>query len=138
MSEDQPYNPDADEYLAGLSRGVLLMQKCASCARTQFPPRVRCVHCGGESVEFAEVDGQGTIYAKTTNRRAPEAAFDHLVPYAVALVDLDVGVRVMTRADCPPEAVRTGGRVRVFADPAPIVLPGLLFAPASSTEDPSA
>jgi uncharacterized OB-fold protein len=138
MSLEVPYNPDADEYLAGLSRGVVLMQTCATCSQTQFPPRVRCVSCGSASVSFSEVDGQGTVYAKTTNRRAPEPAFDHLVPYSVALVDLDIGVRVMARADCAPPEVRTGGRVRVFADPKPILLPGLLFVPTPATEDGSA
>ena len=51
------------------------------------------------------------------------------LPYVVALVDLDAGVRVMARADGPPGDVATAMRVTVFPDPDPAVGPGLLFTP---------
>jgi uncharacterized OB-fold protein len=126
---DLPFNPDADAYRDGLGRGVILMQTCAGCGRMQFPARVRCMRCGSAAVELAEVDGAGAVYAKTVSRRAPEEAFSALVPYAVALVDLDVGVRVVARADVVPDEVHTGSRVLVYPDPEPPVLPGLLFRP---------
>jgi uncharacterized protein len=128
---DWPYNPDADPYRDGLARGVILMQTCGECGQVQFPSRVRCIHCGAAEVTWTEVDGAGTVYAKTVNRRPAEAAFAALVPYAVALVDLDVGVRVMARAGVAPEQVQTGGRVVVYPDPDPPVLPGLLFRPVA-------
>jgi uncharacterized OB-fold protein len=127
-----PYNPDAEAFFAGLANGAVLMQKCADCGRVQFPSRVRCLACGADAPELMPIDGAGTVYAKTVNRRAPEEAFAALVPYAVALIDLDVGVRVIARADCPPDQVHTGGRVEVFADPAPPLLPGLVFRPVSA------
>ena len=99
---------------------------CPECGHRQFPPRVRCLRCGGDAA-LAPVRTTGTIYARTVNRRAPEEAFASLVPYAVALIDLDAGVRVIARADYPADEVRTGDRVEVFADPAPPVHPGLLF-----------
>jgi hypothetical protein len=128
---DWPYNPDADPYREGLARGVILMQTCGECGGVQFPPRVRCLACGAAAVDWAEIDGAGTVYAKAVNRRPAEAAFAPLVPYAVALVDLDAGVRVMARAGVAPDQVRTGGRVVVYPDPEPPVLPGLLFRPVA-------
>jgi uncharacterized OB-fold protein len=92
---------------------------------------VRCLRCGAAEVEWSEVDGAGIVYAKTVNRRPAEEAFAALVPYAVALVDLDVGVRVMARAGVAADQVRTGGRVVVYPDPEPPVLPGLLFRPVA-------
>jgi hypothetical protein len=92
---------------------------------------VRCLACGATAVDWAEIDGAGTVYAKTINRRPAEEAFAPLVPYAVALVDLDAGVRVMARAGVAPEQVQTGGRVVVYPDPEPPVLPGLLFRPVA-------
>lgn len=134
MIEIEQYNPDADAYVEGLARGVIMMQKCTACTRVQFPPRVHCANCGTREIGFVQVDGRGTVYAKTTNRRAPEDAFKPLLPYVVALVDLAVGVRVMARADCAPEEVATGGSVRVYPDPKPVLLPGLLFVPADRDE----
>ena len=134
MDEDASYNPDAAPYFDGLRRGVLVVQSCSECSSAQFPPRAHCAACGGRSLTWEVVDGAGLVYAKTVNRRAPEKGFEPLLPYVVALVDLDAGVRVLARASCPPEEVATGMRVVVSADPAPVVLPGLVFAPARSDE----
>lgn len=43
--------------------------------------------------------GIGTIYSVTHVQRAPTDAFRALAPYAIALVDLDEGVRVMAHAN---------------------------------------
>jgi uncharacterized OB-fold protein len=130
MTEARAANsdPEAEIYFDGLSRGVILLQRCTGCDRLQFPPRVHCSRCGGRELSWKEVGGAGTVYAKTVNRRAPEPAFEKFLPYAVALVDLDAGVRVMARADCPAGDVVTAMRVNVFPDPDPVVGPGLLFA----------
>lgn len=131
MTESRVANsdPEAETYFEGLGRGVILLQHCTGCDRRQFPPRVHCSHCGGRELSWDEADGAGTVYAKTVNRRAPEPAFEKFLPYVVALVDLDAGVRVMARADGPPGDVVTAMRVTVFPDPDPAVGPGLLFAP---------
>jgi len=131
MPESRTANsdPEAEIYFEALGRGVILLQRCASCDRRQFPPRVHCIHCSGRELSWEEVGGAGTVYAKTVNRRAPEPAFEKFIPYVVALVDLDAGVRVMARADCPAGDVVTAMRVNVFPDPAPVVGPGLLFVP---------
>jgi uncharacterized OB-fold protein len=141
MTESRTANsdPEAETYFEGLDRGVILLQRCASCDRRQFPPRVHCGHCGGRELCWDEVDGAGTVYAKTVNRRAPEPAFEKFLPYVVALVDLDAGVRVMARADGPAGDVATAMRVAVFPDPDPAVGPGLLFTPepARLTPEPA-
>jgi uncharacterized OB-fold protein len=125
-------DPQAEIYYDGLSRGVILLQRCGDCNRLQYPPRLHCGRCGGRELSWDEVEGTGTVYAKTVNRRAPEPAFEKVLPYVVALVDLDARVRVMARADCPPGDVLTAMRVNVFPDPDPVVGPGLLFTPAPS------
>jgi uncharacterized OB-fold protein len=122
-------DPEAAAYFEGLGRGLIMVQRCGDCDRRQFPPRAHCSECGSRGLSWEEVQGSGTIYAKTVNRRAPEPAFEKLLPYAVALVDLDAGVRVMARGDCPHGDVATAMRVHVFPDPDPVLLPGLLFTP---------
>jgi uncharacterized protein len=133
MTDWDVRTPDAAPYFEGLSRGEVRVQRCLTCCVAQFPFRVHCSHCGGRSVQWETVDGAGTLYAKTINRRAPEKEFEPLVPYAVGLVDLDVGVRVLARAAFPFEQVVTGMRVRLLADPDPIVMPGLVFVPLEPT-----
>jgi uncharacterized OB-fold protein len=133
MTEDVQYNPDAVPYFEGLQRGVVMVQRCQACSAAQFPPRVHCIACGDCSLAWEIVDGAGTVYAKTVNRRAAEENFEPLLPYVVALIDLDIGVRVLARATCPPEGVTTGMRVTVAPDPAPPLAPGLVFSPVPQT-----
>jgi uncharacterized protein len=129
MDDQALFNPDGERYMEGLRDGVITLQSCSDCHEFQFPPRLHCTKCGSRRITWEVVDGAGTVYAKTINRRAPEEAFVSLLPYAVALVDLDVGVRVMARAVYPADQVLTGMRVVVSPDPKPVVLPGLVFAP---------
>jgi uncharacterized protein len=134
MAEDAVYNPDGAPYVDALGRGVVTVQRCSNCEATQFPPRVHCVACGRQSMRWEEIDGAGTVYAKTVNRRAPEKEFEPLVPYATALVDLDAGVRVLARASCPPDQVVTGMRVKMLPTFEPLGLPSLVFVPATGTD----
>lgn len=67
----------------------------------------------GELLEWRTVSGRGTIYSYSIVRRAPSQAFAD-VPYTVALVDLDEGVRMMARVSDISENVRIGATVKVI------------------------
>jgi uncharacterized protein len=108
----------------------LSIQRCADCGVHQFYPRLVCHACLSDRLDWVPASGHGTIYSFTVVERAP-GAFRDLVPYAVALVDLDEGVRMMTRVRTErPHDLRIGQRVEVcFEDlTEDIALP--LFAPA--------
>ena len=56
-----------------------------------------------------EPKGTGTVYSTTTVRRKPEVGGD----YDVSLIDLDEGVRMMSRVEgLAPTEVKIGMRVR--------------------------
>ena len=109
-----------------LDQGRFLLQRCAGCMRHVFYPRELCPHCGATALDWVEASGNGTVHAVTTVRRKPEAGGD----YNVSLVDLDEGVRMMSRVESSG-AVAIGDRVRARVqvnDGRGIVL----FGPASS------
>jgi hypothetical protein len=94
---------------AQLQTGRLMLQQCTACARYVFYPRVLCPHCGCETLHWDEASGGGTVYSTTTVSRRAE----HGGNYNVVLVDLDEGVRLMSRVDgIAPENVRIGQRVQ--------------------------
>lgn len=82
---------------------TLLARGCNDCAHRWYFERVRCPRCASANVTAAAVEGRGTAVAATTIRRAPGGAVGG-VPFSIALVDLDEGVRVMGRcaADTGP------------------------------------
>lgn len=96
-------------YRQALAQGRFLIQRCAACARAVFYPRMICPHCGGDALAWEEPSGRGTVYSTTVVRRKAEAGGD----YNVALIDLEEGVRMMSRVDdVAPEAVRIGMAVQ--------------------------
>ena len=99
-------------YRSYVDRGVLGYQRCESCATAVFPPRSRCPFCGAHALAWRKSDGRGTVHALT--QITPRSS----APYAVVLVDLDDGFRMMSRVNGVDERpVAIDDRVRVsFVD----------------------
>jgi uncharacterized protein len=96
----------------------LVVQQCGCCKARQFYPREFCTACLSDSIEWIESAGRGTVYTYTINRRPSNAALSEKVPYVVAMIDLDEGVRMMANiVECSAEAIRLGARVRVCFEP---------------------
>jgi uncharacterized OB-fold protein len=94
---------------AALKNGRFLIQRCNGCHQHVYYPREVCPHCGSGALDFVAPAGTGTVYSVTTVRRKPEAGGD----LNVALVDLDEGVRLMSRVEgMPATDVRIGQRVK--------------------------
>jgi uncharacterized OB-fold protein len=99
------------------AEGRLLFQRCGSCGRSQFPPRGRCAWCRVPKPDWHESARIGTIHSFTRVERAPNAGFIPDLPYVIALVDLDEGVRMMMNVRGQPERVAIGRRVRIVFEP---------------------
>ena len=96
-------------YRTALNEGHFFIQCCRDCGKHVFFPRSICLHCWSERLDWVKPQGSGTIYSTTTVRRKPEAGGD----YDVSLIDLDEGVRMMSRVvGLPPTEVKIGMRVR--------------------------
>jgi uncharacterized OB-fold protein len=79
--------------------------------RPQFFPMPISLKAARRSFSWREVEPAGELFAYTITHRAPNS-FDGPVPYVVATITLDVGVRLISNlVDCPPAAVRIGMRV---------------------------
>jgi uncharacterized protein len=92
-----------------LDAGRFLVQRCSECSRHVYYPRAGCPHCGSAALEWKMPSGLGTVHAVTTVRRKPAEGGD----LNISLIDLDEGVRLMSRVDnLAPEAVRIGQRVK--------------------------
>ena len=86
----------AAEWYAHLARGELRFQRCAACGRWRHPPRHLCAECGSDTWEWAAASGRGTLFSWTVTHQAMHPAFTDALPYAVVVVELDEGVRVVS------------------------------------------
>jgi len=111
----------------GLASGELRLPYCTRCAGLFFHPRLACPRCWSEDIEWRPVPTAGTVYAVTVVHVAFDPSLE--VPYSVALVDLDAGVRLPGRIE-PVDSLAVGDRVELSfaADPA-VDLP--VFRPAA-------
>jgi uncharacterized OB-fold protein len=122
----------AAPFWAAARKGMLVIQRCPACGHCQHYPRPWCTNCLHEGVEFVEASGEGTVYTFTVIRRSPNPAFAARVPYVLAFVDLDEGVRLVTNiVDCDPESVRIGQRVQARFEAIDDEHTVVLFAPVA-------
>jgi uncharacterized OB-fold protein len=103
---------DSRPYWEGVARGELLIQRCDACGRAVFYPRSVCPHCSAGQLVWERASGHGTVYSCTVVHQA-YGPFASQAPYVVALVDLDEGVRMLTRLKGGSDVVQIGVRVRV-------------------------
>ena len=118
-------NSDTQPFWDAAAQGRLVYQYCRSCDRPQFYPRSRCAACQSSNLEWRTSKGDGTIASFTEVMRAPTAAFTAMVPYVIALVDLDEGFRMMVNIiEGDRGKLAIGARTRtVFAEADGVTLP---------------
>src|SRR5437763_2075873 len=73
-----------------------LLQWCTKCDAPVFYPREVCPSCYGQSLEWKPASGKGTVYAVSVQHRPANPMMASRVPYAVALIDLPEGARIMS------------------------------------------
>jgi uncharacterized OB-fold protein len=82
------------DFAVHLKDGRLMGSICKDCGHTSFPPRADCPECLSGNFEFKEYNGKGKVYTYTTISAAP-TGFGDIVPYTIAVVELDEGGRLM-------------------------------------------
>ena len=97
--------PETEPFWEGTAAGELRLQRCAACDAHYFPPRPFCPTCLGADVSWETVSGRGTLHSYVINHRAAPG-FEP--PYAIAVVQLDEGPRMMgniVNCEQTPEAL---------------------------------
>ena len=104
-------------------RHELYLQKCRDCGDLRFHPRTLCTNCLSSRTEWVRCKGTGKIYTFTVTNQNQAAGFRDELPYVMAWVEVDEGLKMLTNiVDCPPEQVKIGMPVEaVFDDVTPEV-----------------
>jgi uncharacterized OB-fold protein len=95
--------------------GRLMLQRCNDCGHIRFPPTRFCSKCRSVKCEWIESKGRGRVFSWIVVRHpVPREVYALEVPYVVALIELDEGVRIPSNiVDCKPEDVSAGMPVSV-------------------------
>ncbi|MFL5280746.1 MAG: Zn-ribbon domain-containing OB-fold protein [Rhodopila sp.] len=105
-------------FFDGARDGRLMLQHCTGCGKWSFPVRERCPHCFAAKLEWRAASGRGTLYTFTIMHQVMNPGFASSVPYNVAQVDLEEGVRMVSNViGISNEALKVGMKLEaVFED----------------------
>ena len=110
--------PRIDEESRGwweaLKRHELYVQKCRDCGDLRYHPRAQCTSCLSPRTEWVRCSGRGKVYTFTATYQNQGAGFREALPYIMAWVELDEGVKMLTNlVECRPEEAKIGMPVEV-------------------------
>ncbi|AEW95362.1 MULTISPECIES: Zn-ribbon domain-containing OB-fold protein [Streptomycetaceae] len=87
-------NRDNAGFWEGVARHELLIQRCTGCGLLRFPWLPGCNGCGSADWDTVRASGAGRVHSYVVMHHPPFPAFSP--PYAVALVELAEGVRMIS------------------------------------------
>ena len=108
---------DIVPFWEGLTRHEFLLFRCQRCGACYWPATYCIKHTDIprlEEMQWEPTSGTGTIFTWTIVHQVIDPAFAELVPYPLAMVELDEGPMFGTRiVGCDPHEVRVGMQVEV-------------------------
>lgn len=115
--------PRIDEESKGFweacQRHELYVQRCSACNTLRYYPRALCPSCLSDQVDWLRCSGKGTVYTFTATHQNQAAGFRDELPYVMAYVELDEGVRMLSNIiGCAADTVHIGMRVEVVFEDA--------------------
>ncbi len=121
--------PETQPFWDGCAAGELRLQRCSPCQAHYFPPRPFCPRCHSGEVAWEATSGRGALHSYVINHRAAPG-FE--APYAIAVVELEEGPRMMSSivgVEQTPEALVLDMALEVTFEPrGDVALP--VFRPA--------
>ena len=126
--------PLSKVFYDGCKENKLLYQFCLDCGETIFYPKQICPSCMSRNLSWKESSGKGRIFTFTVTYDYAPPEFANDTPYAIAVVVLDEGFRMMSNiVECDFEKIACDMPVEVVFDPVTpdVTLPK--FRPAVET-----
>ena len=115
---EPPVTPSSAAFWEATRDGVLQFQWCRPCEQSFFFPRAVCSRCLRAEWEWRPSTGRGVVYALTVEHHAQNPLMADRVPYIVALIDMDDGVRMMSNVvGSNVDEVQIGDAVLVAWEP---------------------
>ena len=103
--------PVPDETSAPFFQGArnheLMLQRCTACGAYLYPIKLRCDNCLGGDLEWVRASGKGKLYSFGLMHQIYHPGFTEEIPYNVAVVELDEGIRIVSNiVGCPNSELR--------------------------------
>ena len=105
---------DTKGFWEGCKEHKLRIQKCSKCGKLRWPAAYLCPDCLSEEFRYVELSGKGVVYSSISFKRAFHPQIADQIPYTVATIDLDEGVRFLSNiTNTDGKMVACGTRVKI-------------------------
>jgi uncharacterized protein len=116
-----PVDRTSEGFWRAAGEGRLAVQRCTACGAHRHPPTEGCYRCRSLGWEWATLAGTGRVFTYTWVVEAVHPVVEPVVPYNVAVVELDgtegEPVRLVTNVvDATPHMLRVGAPVTLVCD----------------------
>jgi len=106
---------DTQPFWDGCQREKFLVPWCRACGKARWPPGPSCPDCQSTETDWTESTGLGSVYSWIVAAHPVDPVLVDQVPYVVALIELEEGVRVVGNVEgCDPEEIVAGMAVELF------------------------
>jgi uncharacterized protein len=89
--------PECELFWESVQRKAMRLPRCADCSTFFFPPFPMCQNCWSTNITWELVSGRGKIFSYVVYQRLYNRAFESLLPYVVAVIELSEGPRLLSR-----------------------------------------
>jgi uncharacterized OB-fold protein len=92
----------------------LIAQRCTSCREIRHPAASVCPNCLSTGFEWRELSGRGELLSYIVFHRGYHPYWSQRVPYNVAFIELEEGLRMFSNiVGMPNENLQVGQKVKV-------------------------
>ena len=96
--------PESLPFWEGAKNHQLMIQKCSDCGHHWFPPSTVCTDCGSRNIEWVASSGKGKVFSFVVFHKLYHKGWDGEIPYAVAIIELEEGARMLSNVIAVPVA----------------------------------
>ena len=95
----------------------LLAARCRACRQPHFPAQATCPYCGGDGCSETRLGPAARLYLYTAVHASPPG-YRGPIPYGFGVVELEDGLRVVTRlTEARLDRLRPGLPMRLVIEP---------------------
>lgn len=105
---------ELEPFLEAARSHRLVVQRCKQCGRHRFPPREICSDCLSNEAEWVPASGKGEVFSFNVMHQVYHPGFAPEVPYAVVLIKLVEGPKMISNlVGVKPHEITIGMPVEV-------------------------
>lgn len=109
---------DTQPFWDGCREHRFLLPRCEDCQSLRWPPGPMCPECQSMRTTWVPSTGRGHVYSWIVASHPVAEVLVDQPPYAVGMIELTEGVRVVGNVlGCDPDEITAGMAVELFFEP---------------------